>query len=241
MVGERRRCGPPVAAKLGLAASPDLAEFARGYASLAEEGASEAFLAHDAQRDRPRGPAGLAPRPPLPGRPAAHDDRSGATRPGDPGRARPPTPTASSPTAAMWRSRARPLADARRSGPDRPRADRIHGGDRAVRVVAGNGARAPSPRAPAPPARRRRFRLRRGDVPSTQLGASNPPAGGAATSDVIYATAGAMVVRSCFRSGPALQARPLPGARSPRRRRPSASPSCPAGRRCPAPSSRSPC
>jgi hypothetical protein len=27
-----------------------------------------------------------------------------------------------------------------------------------------------------------------------QLGASNPPAGGAATSDVIYATAGAMVV-----------------------------------------------
>src|SRR3954453_2004951 len=30
--------------------------------------------------------------------------------------------------------------------------------------------------------------------PTTLLGASNPPAGGAATSDVIYATAGAMVV-----------------------------------------------
>ncbi|MGA6947651.1 MAG: alpha/beta fold hydrolase, partial [Solirubrobacterales bacterium] len=33
-----------VASKLGLAAGPDLAEFARGYASLVEEGATEAFL-----------------------------------------------------------------------------------------------------------------------------------------------------------------------------------------------------
>jgi pimeloyl-ACP methyl ester carboxylesterase len=32
------------AAKLGIEAGPDLAEFARGYASLAEEGASEAFI-----------------------------------------------------------------------------------------------------------------------------------------------------------------------------------------------------
>jgi hypothetical protein len=31
-------------------------------------------------------------------------------------------------------------------------------------------------------------------LPATLLGASDPPAGGAATSDVIYATAGAMVV-----------------------------------------------
>src|SRR5919204_5348347 len=31
-------------------------------------------------------------------------------------------------------------------------------------------------------------------LPSTLLGASNPPAGGAATSDVIFATAGALVV-----------------------------------------------
>jgi pimeloyl-ACP methyl ester carboxylesterase len=33
-----------VAAKLGIEAGPDLAEFARGYASLTEEGASEAFI-----------------------------------------------------------------------------------------------------------------------------------------------------------------------------------------------------
>jgi pimeloyl-ACP methyl ester carboxylesterase len=33
-----------VAGKLGMEAGPDLAEFARGYASLAEEGASEAFI-----------------------------------------------------------------------------------------------------------------------------------------------------------------------------------------------------
>jgi pimeloyl-ACP methyl ester carboxylesterase len=33
-----------VASKLGLAAGPDLAEFARGYASLVEEGATQAFL-----------------------------------------------------------------------------------------------------------------------------------------------------------------------------------------------------
>ncbi len=33
-----------VAARLGLEASPDLAEFARGYASLVEEGATDAFL-----------------------------------------------------------------------------------------------------------------------------------------------------------------------------------------------------
>jgi pimeloyl-ACP methyl ester carboxylesterase len=33
-----------VAGRLGLEAGPDLAEFARGYASLAEEGASEAFI-----------------------------------------------------------------------------------------------------------------------------------------------------------------------------------------------------
>jgi pimeloyl-ACP methyl ester carboxylesterase len=33
-----------VAAKLGMEAGPDLAEFARGYASLVEEGATEAFL-----------------------------------------------------------------------------------------------------------------------------------------------------------------------------------------------------
>jgi pimeloyl-ACP methyl ester carboxylesterase len=46
-----------VAAKLGLEAGPDLAEFARGYASLTEEGASEAFIHtmrsvidHDGQR-----------------------------------------------------------------------------------------------------------------------------------------------------------------------------------------------
>jgi hypothetical protein len=36
-----------------------------------------------------------------------------------------------------------------------------------------------------------------------QLGASNPPAGGAATSDVIYATAGAMVL-SVLLLGPVL-------------------------------------
>jgi pimeloyl-ACP methyl ester carboxylesterase len=46
-----------VASKLGMEAGPDLAEFARGYASLAEEGASEAFIHtmrsvidHDGQR-----------------------------------------------------------------------------------------------------------------------------------------------------------------------------------------------
>jgi pimeloyl-ACP methyl ester carboxylesterase len=46
-----------VAAKLGIEAGPDLAEFARGYASLAEEGASDAFIHtmrgvidHDGQR-----------------------------------------------------------------------------------------------------------------------------------------------------------------------------------------------
>ena len=33
-----------VAAKLGIEAGPDLAEFARGYASLTEEGASDAFI-----------------------------------------------------------------------------------------------------------------------------------------------------------------------------------------------------
>jgi pimeloyl-ACP methyl ester carboxylesterase len=33
-----------VAAKIGIEAGPDIAEFARGYASLVEEGASEAFI-----------------------------------------------------------------------------------------------------------------------------------------------------------------------------------------------------
>jgi pimeloyl-ACP methyl ester carboxylesterase len=46
-----------VAAKVGIQAGPDIAEFARGYASLVEEGASEAFIHtmrsvidHDGQR-----------------------------------------------------------------------------------------------------------------------------------------------------------------------------------------------
>ena len=45
LVGDRRRGGPHGRrASSGLAAAPDLAEFARGYASLVEEGASQAFL-----------------------------------------------------------------------------------------------------------------------------------------------------------------------------------------------------
>ena len=58
-----------VAGKLGLEAGPDLAEFARGYASLIDSGARDAFLDTMRGGDRPRGPEGLGARPPLPRRP----------------------------------------------------------------------------------------------------------------------------------------------------------------------------
>ena len=95
-----------VASKLGLAAGPDLAEFARGYASLVEEGATEAFL--DTMRSviGPEGQKVERPRSPLPGRPAADDDHLGRLGPGDPGGARPQRPPSRRPTAATWRSRA---------------------------------------------------------------------------------------------------------------------------------------
>ena len=58
-----------VANKLGLEAGPDLAEFARGYASLIDSRRPRRLPRHDARRDRPRGPEGLGARPPLPRRP----------------------------------------------------------------------------------------------------------------------------------------------------------------------------
>ena len=89
-----------VAAKIGIEAGPDLAEFARGYASLTEEGATDAFIHTMRSVIDQRGPARLRPRPPLPRRPDADPDRLGRLRPGDPGRARPQRPPESWSTAA---------------------------------------------------------------------------------------------------------------------------------------------
>ena len=131
-----------VAAKLGRAPGPDLAEFARGYASLVHEGARDAFL--DTMRSV-IGPEGqkvsaldrlyLADQTPL----SADLGRRGS---GDPGRARPARPRACRPQPLRRDRGLGPLADARRPRADRRRADRLHRGDRAVRVVAGAGARA---------------------------------------------------------------------------------------------------
>ena len=53
-------------------AGPDLAEAARGYASLADRDARDGVRAHTAGGNRPRGPAGERDRPSLPGRAASH-------------------------------------------------------------------------------------------------------------------------------------------------------------------------
>ena len=63
--GDGRR---PGARRLGLQAGTDLAEVARGYASLADAEARAAFVAHAARGDRPRRPARQRPRPALPRR-----------------------------------------------------------------------------------------------------------------------------------------------------------------------------
>ena len=140
-----------VAAKLGIEAGPDIAEFARGYASLVEEGATEAFIDtmrsvidHEGQRVSALDRLYLADQIPTliiwgdsdPVIPVEHGRNAHRDRRPQPLRR----------TTGL-----RPLADARRSGPDCPRADRIHGGDRAVPVVPGDGARPPAARAPARP------------------------------------------------------------------------------------------
>ena len=70
----------------------DLAEVARGFASLGDAEARAAFIADDARGARPGGPAGLRARPPLPGRGAALAAGLGRARPDHPGRARPSRP-----------------------------------------------------------------------------------------------------------------------------------------------------
>ncbi len=141
-----------VAAKVGIEAGPDIAEFARGYASLVEEGASEAFIHtmrsvidHDGQRVSALDRLYLADQMPP--------DHLGRRRPGDPGRARPQRPPHRRAQPLRRTARLRPLADAGRAGSRRPGTDRIHGGDRAVRVVARAGARTPAA-GPRPPPRR---------------------------------------------------------------------------------------
>ncbi len=109
-----------VAAKLGLEAGPDLAEFARGYASLVEQGARDAFL--DTMRGviGPDGQKVSRARPPLPRRPAPHPVHLGNRRPGDPGRPRPRRPR-DRPQLAPGRDRGiGALADAGRALAGRP-------------------------------------------------------------------------------------------------------------------------
>ena len=177
---------------------------------------------HDAQRDRPRRPAGLGPRPPLPRRPDADAVHLGIDD--DPVI---PVEHGRNAHRIVEHSRyvgdrgLRPLADARRSGPDRPRADRIHGGDRAVRVVAGDGARAPAARARARPrGDRRRRRLRRSDVASNSArGEQSTRRGrGDQRRDLRHRRRDGGD-GPAVRPGPALQARALPGARPARRPR----------------------
>ncbi len=74
---------------VGIEAGPDIAEFARGYASLVEEGASEAFIHtmrcvidHDGQRVSALDRLYLADQ-------TSDPDRLGRQRPDHPGRARP--------------------------------------------------------------------------------------------------------------------------------------------------------
>ena len=73
--------GRPALGLLGLQAGPDIAEVARGYASLNDAEARAAFLADDPRRDRPRRPAGQRARPALPGRGDAVADRLGRRDP----------------------------------------------------------------------------------------------------------------------------------------------------------------
>ena len=68
--------------------SADVAEVARGYASLSRPRAPQGLPGDPALGRRHRGPARRRPRPPLPGRGAAAADRLGRPRPDHPGRAR---------------------------------------------------------------------------------------------------------------------------------------------------------
>ena len=135
-----------VAARLGVEPGPDLAEFARGYASLVDQGARDAFLDTVRGVIGPDGQKVSAPRPPLPRRPDPDPLHLGHRRPDHPRRARaqrardrPPLPPG--------RDRGLgPLADARRAEPRHRRAHLLHRGDEAVRVQRREGAQAPEAR-----------------------------------------------------------------------------------------------
>ena len=73
---------------VGMKPAADVAEVARGYASLAEPRPPQGLPRHPARGRRHRGPAGRRRRPPLPGRGAAGADRLGRPRPDHPGRPR---------------------------------------------------------------------------------------------------------------------------------------------------------
>ena len=236
-----------VAAKIGIEAGPDLAEFARGYASLSDEGASDAFIHtmrgvidHDGQRVSALDRLYLADQ-------MATLIIWGYRRPGDPHRARPPCPRDRRAQPLRGDPGLRPLADARRPGSRRRRDHRLHGGDRAIRLVARGGPRAASsgPRWVIPRADRDRPKRTRSHVDHSPCW---QPATAAPHPPVAHRSATRSTpppARWWSRSCSSAQCCSTNSAASPRSAgsptSPSGSPGCPAGRPCPAPSWRTPC
>ncbi len=127
------RVVPPVAKGLrwlGLQPNPDVAEVARGYGSLADDGRRAAFLATARGSDRHRRPAHRRRRPPLPRRARTGADRLGSARPDhprQPWRGGPPPPPPQSPRGVRGRRPHPPdrgAAALRRSPRGLPRLDR---------------------------------------------------------------------------------------------------------------------
>ncbi len=161
----------------------------------------------------------------------------GDRRPGDPGRARPQRPRDRRAQPLRRDRGLGPLADARRAGPRRPRADRAS--SRRPSPSSGRWRRCASACSAGPiRARGQRRREARDDPPACSGRREPRPRAAPRPARRSSPRAGAVVV-TILLLGPILlyKAGPLPAARPARRPSPSASPASPAGRRCRAPSS----
>ena len=128
------RCSAAASALVGLRPNADVAEVARGYASLADAERRKAFLATLRAVVGTERPARRRPRPPLPGRGAAAPDRLGRARPDHPGLPRRSGAPTSSPAAASRSSTASATCPSSRPRPLRRRPRTLPRRDRAGRV-----------------------------------------------------------------------------------------------------------